>query len=581
MEANHSLKFLLEGSFIIPNHQIRNPVSCVPSSREDSELFKYIDKMFFGDFNPKSVFDFVLRHHLENKRNYYKNPRQVVVIPKKMPESVFEGIQIIRSLTGRVFSTKASYLISNSRISEGISCLTEWQKYILQLSLDHFHQIVCIDDIFSNDEERSITIKSILGFYSKLKGDIDDGSFFCAQFVDSRSNPIYLCIYDNIITDIERKQSFVFSENDSISENSLSLTTIGTLSKESFRFSNLDKVTLRRALCHSGFSSTWKIIDTIRCMSPINGLTTIEQALSMSYAISSSGPDFILSVFSLFAEIDQKSANHYFQSLFTLFASTNQHLRLFKLLCLKELRRTGSTNELFRQNNVYIRCIIQFFNQVSADFKNNTVKELIDIIGSSPNWSYDHPKENDMFVVNDLIHKFWRHLINKIDTIHPGIRAICRYLRLLSEREFRQKHLNHRAMFGVFLLRFLFVSLSTPDNPDIDPKKLAKSLQFTKLLAFVGQMSTITGEHQGERMKYNDIIIESFSIVEEFFDKLCQETPIEPVIIPRQELIEAASHFRSFIIEKEIALRESDIDNDFEKSKTDEALSEFITHIRC
>lgn len=228
---------------------------------------------------------------------------------------------------------------------------------------------------------------------------------------------------------------------------------------------------------------------------------------------------------------------------------------------------------------------------VSEGYKRNTIRGLYDLTAKVDTWSFDHPEEKDLEIVDNLINKSFTFLIDNIDKVPLSVRALCRYLRLLSERRFRDPKLIFRANFALVLLRFIFPALTSPvdlglDLMTINKKELAKTIQFTKLLAFVGQNQHLTGKHQKERELMNSVIDKNSSLVTQFFEKLCEEPKGEgmkkgkdSMTISKDELIKSAVIVRDYVQKNAAVLSAYTPPLRFENIYVDELLTEFVSSV--
>ena len=572
------LPFLLKGSFILPNEDSKsNNIIEETEINDNSNLNIFINSILPTNLKIKNIFEEIYQIHLKKNKPFYSNFQNVVIIPQKPPQNIYENIMIIKLILGKLLNNEQTQLTISGNFKKVFQSLNKLQIYILNLSLNHFNEISLIPNLYNTNELKTSLIRSILSFYSPDSNEKLSNLFFYYQFFDENSKPINLFISGSNIKNLKTNELFKYTEEDHIFNNYFTLHKSNNIIK--FYFNDLNKNYLRRSFCSTNSKNL--IINSFLIQN-INTNINEETAKNLSLNLSNFSIDFIFSVYSIFSNMDQKKVNILFESMLKLFAYSNQHLKLIKLLSFYELRRTNDTNELFRKNNCYIRSVIQYINLITKDFKLTTIKELFKIITSSSDWSFDHPNDIDLINAKNLIIQFWKYLISKINTIPPSIRSLCRFLRLLSEREFRSNLLNHRAIFALLLLRFLFVSLTAPEDindPNMfDPRKIAKSVQFTKLLAFVGQMTTISGENKGDRTKFNSIIEETSHYVVEFYEELCKEVEIEKFEVSIPELIEASNNFKYFIFENEKKLIDFEIDIDLENSFSDEFITEFILH---
>lgn len=111
-----------------------------------------------------------------------------------------------------------------------------------------------------------------------------------------------------------------------------------------------------------------------------------------------------------------------FDSLLNIEGQPGQHLILLKFLSYFESNRLDDPNQLFLQNNNYIRCILRFITENTMEFKTKVLVRVFFIVSECSVWSFDHPKESDFEIVGFLLTKFWEALTEGIPIIPCTLR---------------------------------------------------------------------------------------------------------------------------------------------------------------
>ena len=273
----------------------------------------------------------------------------------------------------------------------------------------------------------------------------------------------------------------------------------------------------------------------------------------VSRAVGHSSPEFIDWFYARLSDLtDQKRSTKLRLDLIRLFGHEGTHMMLLKYLAYNELQRTGSSNTLFRQNNDFIRTLIQFINEAGADFQRTTVVELVELVGRCKAWSYDDPQGDDTETARQLIDDFMCLLVSRIDTVPASIRSLCRFLRVLSEHEFMEPELSHRAVYALFLLRFLFVVMTDPqllEGAAVSGKTFGKSVQFSKLLSNAAQMTTINDKTQKKRVVFNEAIVKTYPSTKRFYEALTAPCDASALSVSEADLEIAAKDIAEFLSE--------------------------------
>lgn len=193
-----------------------------------------------------------------------------------------------------------------------------------------------------------------------------------------------------------------------------------------------------------------------------------------------------------------------------IYSYKNQRLRLFKMFAYFEVSTFASTPiEIYRQNNVFTLLITDFLRKQLGEFIENGIKSVQKLVWEQPYFDFDHPKDDDVKTIELLLDNFCTSMKNSVKYITLPVRQFLRYLRLLCETYFCDETLNHRALIGIFLLRFIVPGFSTPENNMvngvIEQEGFRKSISFSKV---VMSLSTLEMNYTrtNERQFFNPIL---------------------------------------------------------------------------
>ncbi|OHT04332.1 hypothetical protein TRFO_28152 [Tritrichomonas foetus] len=616
--------FALNGSFVVAIETNKTPsriqITEQPEKYDNSPLCQYIQKCF--PIKTTTIPKLLASIEDDHKQypNLYLTKREVVLIPGEEPLKPVERIQCIKDLLAHLFTQTQIETSAQGYAKIAVGTITDYQKYVLTNVVNHFHRLLINDNYYNTPESRKDFYTLIFSLFIPIS--LKTSPVRIAAPVDLLhgslpvSSPRDLCIIVKSPTDIQ------ILSHDTMSWPSVEYDDKSYVDGNLLHLKSVDSEKYVDLICHANISpTTWRqilwpnsaphrtsIISVIEsCKSfgnppkppkqPKNappssgtGITpsmiknskmNAAAATGIARAVSSIDNSFSLAFYATFVA-DNKVFERVLKAMLVLFISEHREMQLLKLVAYFELDRTIDLNEMFRKNNNYFRTITFYVNFVSDEYKRTTVKDLHLMIAAADMWSFDHPDEKDLQTVDTLIHKFFTILIEQIDKIPPNVRTLCRYLRLLSERKFRDPKLIYRAIYAVFLLRFIFPSLCAPMDLGIDMMKikqreLAKVIQFTKLLAFAGQNQHIVGEHQGDRKSMNDVIDKNTPLVIKFYNAICTEGHGETSHITKTELIESAMVFHEYVLNNEKALSEFTPPQLFENIYVDELLTEFVS----
>ncbi|KAH0788994.1 hypothetical protein GPJ56_007070 [Histomonas meleagridis] len=253
------------------------------------------------------------------------------------------------------------------------------------------------------------------------------------------------------------------------------------------------------------------------------------------------------------------------RSLCDIYSKNNSIFILFKMIAYFEISFFASTpTEIFRQNTVFTQLITDFFKLKLKKFIENGINVVKTEVSKRPLFDFDHPKEEDIQIIEELLDIFWRVMDSSISYIPKSILQFLRYLRMLCETKFGDENLNHRALIGVFLLRFIVPSFSSPENNmvngTIDQNSFRRSIAFSKVIM---SLSTLEMNYTrvGDRQFLNPIFEKHIPKMALFLQKISEvdeDEVMEDIDENRNvDIKDAINEIREFIREnrKEIEKR--------------------------
>lgn len=555
-----SIPFILEGSFVHPGNQpATNPINNFQSNLKTNILD---DNLTF-----QQLLELVMKVHEEKQTDIYCTSRHVLLVPKQIPQDSAEIIQLFKLVLSQIFTPKQVYQISCGNLKEAFGSMSEASKQILEGALDHFLKMNTSSRFYTSPENKEKFVNLAMKFFTSTDSIYSFVIPVQHDFNGQKGNFLLVAQNNTVV-------SFPSGEVSTYKDMNVSNTVI-TITLENGKYITIQhkaSVQLLYNFIDKSVTPTKLIINSLQ---EFQEKLNIQSAKAIAYMVSHCDTSFIKHLYTIFPT----DPNKQFLDVITLFQSQSAVLRLLKYLACTELLRTGKSNEIFRQNNHYIRGILFYFKHVSKNYFSVTIPKLLKIINSAPNWSYDKPTEKDLETVENLLVSVWDTLTESIPLLQPSIRRTLRSLRILSEHEFSTPEMNHRSCFALFMLRFLFIEMTDPNRDGMNPKVLSKVLVFTKLLAFAGQMMPITGDHNGERQKYNAVIAKTIPHGVKFYEKLTEMCELETQKVSDSELIAAAEGFRAFILEHAQELQQEAEGPHFFDAYASEGVAEYyISH---
>ena len=494
---------------------------------DKSEVSKYVQNNVSSDYSISSLFDDVFNAHVENKKGYYIMQKRVVVPPKANDLNTLEKVQLLKNIFSLIFSQDDIEKIAQCTFD--VDKLGQFQKYVLTSTLIHYQKLIDNENVYTTQDEKELFTKVIVKALCR-----NDSRFSHSLSIPVSKDKVITLINDHYSVNQTIKTDKVIDSYSSAKD----ACGLNNYAYKSLLFNYFDK---------NWVTQTELILESLKSFPE---KLTINDAKAISQMISYENVSFINYYFGTLYNVQSRDIQGYFQDLINIYQANQMHMKLLKFLAIAELHRTGKSNEMFRQNNNFIRCILYYINHVSNDFIRECVPKLNKLVVDAPSWSYDNPTDEDLKTVEKLLSDFWALFTECVPKIPGSVRLLLRCVRQNSEFLFRTQSLNNRACFAIFLLRFLFIHMSDPLTTNLKPNDLAKVLQFTKLFAFAGQMSLIKLEQKTDRLKYNPILEGSFKDGERFYDTLTQKVELESNPISDDELIQSVDNVRKFLLQQ-------------------------------
>ncbi|OHT04030.1 hypothetical protein TRFO_28520 [Tritrichomonas foetus] len=598
-EQNHLLPFHLSRSYVLygveglsSNVLDEDPVE-PKEINETSRIFKFIESIKAQtDFSYLSLLHDIEKDHSDanealylkensigdKKDNANKSENQdsengeCLSNNEKSQEYTFkptnskERIHLLKEILSRVFTKKQIETCSAGRSRKALSLLSQYQRFILDATFAHFKRLMA-KEFYATEELKVSFLKTVNSFFIPTKLDPPPLPRLAApllltegDFDVQLSKIVYTNVYsaDKITVesvDILASANLKFINGDTIDDHVIKFTSATNPDKKFvFKYKYLNKQIWERILSpqtnqKQPYNVAQAVVDS--CLAYGTAKALCPAAVTcMARVVASMNHVFLFSLFDVLSD-NRDFLEPIFNCLLNFYAFHSKHLELLKFLCFYELRRTENTNEIFRQNNNFIRSINLFIKRVSTNYVNTTIKDLYYLIAKAPMWKLENPSDKDITTVTNLMRQFWTKMIETVDTIPPSIRSFCRYLKLLSEAMFRQQSLIHRAIFAVLLLRFVFVVLVSPAdlgiNVEDDPMSFTKVAQFTKILAFSAQFQPISGNENSPKRKLNPAIQASDDLVIQFYQELCKPVEADDVTVSQEDLGVSTIEFCSFV----------------------------------
>ncbi|KAH0790659.1 hypothetical protein GPJ56_005400 [Histomonas meleagridis] len=274
-------------------------------------------------------------------------------------------------------------------------------------------------------------------------------------------------------------------------------------------------------------------------------------AESLSRMLLNYDPNFISGLLKMI--FDYPEAKQLAYSLYDIYSYYGQRIRFFKMISNFEVQRLlGTPNEIYRQNNVFTQITVEYLREQLGQFVKLGLVPIFHSVGEMPTFRYDDPDDNDVQIIDQLFQMFFSRIDAALYLIPQGVRQILRHLRILCEMNFGSKELNHRAVIGLFMLRFLVPTLGSidalgiPEN-EITDTIMRNNLQFSKAIM---ALSSLDLAYNGVRDRdlLNDIFIKYFPYMVSFLDSLTEltfEYP-EDVTVSIEEMLQGINKFRTF-----------------------------------
>ena len=588
------LAFTLTGSFIVPG----DGGSSVPALNEpqpdNSAVAQFVKENFADGLTVRSLFADIEADHKE-VRNLYLVPRDVVVIPRVAPKTAFERVAVARKLLAQCLTYDQIQTVALGHSQLVVKSLEPWTKYVVSVVLGHLHSLVK-SGYYQEEKEREALMEAVFSMFGQRESQM----VRLAAPVQLKEGSLAVRGNDGLCLIVQAPDKMMVMSGDMMSwpgvtfdeKSSVALNVITVKDNDSEKYvkleyddSKLPRMEVMNAIWPPAtreWPSVRAVVDSCR---GLYGAKEISggQAAGIAKVVSSLDCSFVLALYNSFTNV--AAFEPIGNALMTLFASENRELQLLKLVSFQELRQTSNVNELFRKNNNYFRTITQLLGRISDNYKNTTVRKLCELVVKSESWSYDNPKAEDIARVENLLTKFFQMMIDEVDNVPVTIRSLCRFLRLLSERMYRTGKLNHRTVFALFILRYMCPALTDPkfavETGAINPKELTKVVQFTRLLAYVGQLQYIDQEHHAKRADLNATVDKLTPMVLEFFDRLCVEQTREGELsVSKAETIEAAQALVAYVEANEQQILSYNIPICGQHMFVDELLCEYITQAK-
>ena len=589
------LSFTLTGSFIIPSDGASTvPLMNEPQEVDNSATAQFVKDNFAEGLTVRSLFAAIEEDHKKVK-NLYLVPREVVIIPRVAPTTPLERVMFAKKLLSTCLSYETLAISAQGHSQIAVARLGAWPKFAISVALRHLNNLVK-NGFYSTDDERAALMDTFFGMFQPK----DSNVVRIALPVRLKDGNLPVRGTDGLCLIAEESDRMVVMSGDMMSwpavtfdERSgveLDLITVKDNDTEKYIKLEYDDTKVPRAEVMSALwpaaTPEWSSIRAaVNSCRGFYGAKTMSggAATGIARVVSSLDSSFVLALYNSFSDL--ASFEPIGNALLTLFGSENRELQLLKVVSYQELKQTSNVNELFRKNNNYFRTITQLLGRISDHYKQTTVRKLCDLVAKSENWSFDNPKAEDIARVEALLQKFFEVMIQEVDNVPVTVRGLCRFLRLLSERLYRTSKLNHRAIFALFILRYMCPALTDPkgavETGAISTKELAKVVQFTKLLVYVGQLQYIDQEHHAKRADLNATVDKLAPTVLEFFDKLCVEQTREgDLSVTKDEIIEAAVTLVSYVEAHEEEILRYNVPAVGKHMFVDELLCEYITQAK-
>ncbi|KAH0785496.1 hypothetical protein GPJ56_010631 [Histomonas meleagridis] len=187
-----------------------------------------------------------------------------------------------------------------------------------------------------------------------------------------------------------------------------------------------------------------------------------------------------------------------------------QTLRFLKLVIMFEITRCkDSPNQLLRQNNTFVQCIIDFVRTSCQKLFRCPLRYIFEKTSELPLVNYTSPTDNDVKTVEKLFDMFWGTLFNTTSYLSNGVKCVLREIRIWTDKTYKDETLNHRGLVGLFFLRILLPALSSPELLGIDESMLEKD-SLKKVTVF-------------SKIILNSITFESYALVSTKFEEVIKK----------------------------------------------------------
>ena len=530
-----------------------------PEKYDNSNLCKFIQEFFPSNLTIEELFSQIEEDHISSKKNLYIIPRRAVIIPQVPPENSMERVQFAKTLLQNVFD---SDLLSKSAevFQPPNSALSPYQRYVISIAFSHFHRLLTNQNVYTDKKSKDELVRSIFRFFNPDINNLNIPRLISNSNLDNKLITIIsqskVLVGDEVwdINPDETLQPFTNNTLPLISPTGQNINVklqgiSSSIFESAFSYEPNSFLTILN-LCHQQFKNDQQLLE------------------AFSSIIGSLDTRFLQVIFSILV-----SNSPVFSQLQTIYRYAKKELFYYKQLAYLELYSTVDLNAIFRQNTNYIRALNSFVKEECQEFKSKYYDKMISLISAQPLISIEKAKEKDVEIADKMIKDFFEILIKSVNDIPIIIRNLIRFMRLLSETLWLNPDLIYRSTFSIFLLRYISPILSEPRSDDI--RITTKAVQFTKLMAKVGQMNV----SEKDKSLMNKMIINNFKEAVKFYEEMVKIPQFqESKHVTSDDAIKAIKAFKSFVLENENELlKESEKKyNPHTNIFVDEYLSEII-----
>jgi hypothetical protein len=570
MSGSSPFIHLLSASFIEPS--IHHPQVLPglhelvpPRAHDTTPLSIWFQRHFPDGFSLPELLTQIEEDHSIDPQLYIQ-PIRAVLLPKTIPGTSFERVQLAKNVFSQLFNEEQV----STTVSTGFIKLNPWQIYVLNVALCHFHKLVVLLRVpLSNSGGRSAFLQSVFSFFCPQRSppirrllpvSLVSGKLPISGYHGLTLKIVSPTSMEVISGDARAWPAVKFDERGFVAGKCITVADADTDNLVKLEFdTSLSRAAVRNAIWPVTSCRTREVdavVDSFLAFKNVKTLTA-GAAETFSTLIVSLDPTFILACYSCFDRDNFKSVFH---ALTTLFACKGRSLQLIKLLAYIDLSRVPEPNQIFRSNSNHFVSIQLYFDRIATAYRTEICSQITSLVIQAGGLSSAQCTEKDFELIADI----FKLLLDRVSKVPPLVRAVCRYVRLITEILFEDSTLFYRPVAALFIFRFLVIKLSIPINGKVPDKAF---------IAFITQFAHLSTLSNAPIPGFERIA----PIIARFFNELCKTGRRVPDIgVDRGEIINAAGIVKAFVCANAEKIRAFHPALDYRHVFVEEMIGEYI-----